>query len=154
MSLSDTAKTLQAQTVSPELRWLREMRAFCKKNTTESLTAELERIEAFYHTPEGSTPEGQERVYVMTVETMEKGSLAEFYSNVLKYAETKERQEKGGGEKAIRENRQKIEAMERGIRKKYKIERKVQVSLDDLKESEADGHNEKGYDPFAPADGE
>ena len=96
MSLSDTAKSLQAQTVSPELRWLREMRAFCKKNTTESLTAELERIEAFSKTLEGSTPEGQERVYVMTVETMEKGSLAEFYSDVLKYAEVKERQEKGG----------------------------------------------------------
>lgn len=154
MSLSDTAKTLQAQTVSPELRWLREMRAFCKKNTTESLTEELEKIEAFSKTPEGSTPEGQERVYVMTVESMEKGTLAEFYGRVLKYAEIKERQEKGGGEKGIQKHRQDIEAMERGIRKKYKIERKVQVSLDDLKESEADGHNEKGYDPFAPADGE
>lgn len=154
MSLSDTAKSLQEQTVSPELRWLRQMRAFCKKNTTESLTAELERIEAYSKTPEGSTPEGQERVYVMTVESMEKGTLAEFYGKVLKYAAIKEREETGSAEKCIREHRQKIEAMERGIRKKYKIERKVQVSLDDLKESEADGHNEKGYDPFAPADGE
>ena len=154
MSLSDTAKSLQEQTVSPELRWLREMRAFCKKNTTESLTAELERIEAFSKTPEGSTPEGQERVYVMTVETMEKGTLVEFYGKVLEFAEIRERKEKGGGEKAIRARRPIIEAMERGIRKKYRIERKVQVSLDDLKESEADGHNEKGYDPFAPADGE
>lgn len=154
MSLSDTAKNLQEQTVSPELRWLREMRAFCKKNTTESLTAELERIEAFSKTPEGSTPEGQERVYVMTVETMEKGTLSEFYGRILNAAETAERKEKGGAERAIRERRQKLEACERGIRKKYRIERKVQVSLDDLKESEADGHNEKGYDPFAPADGE
>ena len=154
MSLSDTAKTLQAQTVSPELRWLREMRAFCKKNTNEKLMEEIKKIEDYAKTPEGSTPDGQERVYVMTVEVMERGHLAQFYSDALKFAETKERQEKGGGEKAIRERRQNLEAIERGIRKKYKIERKVQVSLDDLKESEADGHNEKGYDPFAPADGE
>lgn len=154
MSLSDTAKSLQAQTVSPELRWLRQMRAFCKKNTKEKLLAEFDRIDAYYHTPEGSSPEGCERVCAMMAEMHEKATLADFYSRVLKYAEIEERQEKGGGEKGIRKHRQEIEAIERGIKKKYRAERKMQVSLDDLKESEADGHNEKGYDPFAPADGE
>lgn len=154
MSLSDTAKNLQAQTVSPELRWLREMRAFCKKHTTEKLLADADKIEAFYHTPEGSSPEGCEKVCSLMAELHERAALADFYGRVLKAAEIEERKEKGGAERAIRERRQELEACERGIRKKYRAERKIQVSLDDLKESEADGHNEKGYDPFAPADGE
>lgn len=139
MGLSDTAKSLRQEAASPELRWLREMRAFVKKNSRENIIAEMEKIEAYSKTPEGSRPEKQERVYVMTVEVMERGHLAEFYGDVLKYAEAKERQEKGGGEKSIREHRQQLEAMERGIKKKYKRERKVQVSLEDMEEGENSG---------------
>lgn len=154
MSLSDTAKNLQQQAASPELRWLREMRAFVKKNSRENIIAEMEKIEAYSKTPEGSRPEEQERVYVMTVEVMERAHLADFYEKVLKYAESKERQEKGGGEKSIREHLQQLEAMERGIKKKYKRERKVQVSLEDMEEDETDGDFKKGDDPFAAADGQ
>lgn len=154
MSLSDTAKDLQQQAASPELRWLREMRAFVKKNTKETIMAELEKIEDYSKTPEGSSPKEQEKVYAMTVKVLERAHLADFYARALKYAEIKERQEKGGGEKAIKAHRQEIEKMERNLKKKYKRESRLQVSLDDMEEGEADGNNEKGYDPFAAADGE
>lgn len=140
MGLSEIAKNLQQQAASPELRWLREMRAFVNKNTKEKFISDVEKIEAYSKTPEGSKPEEQERVYIMTVEAMEIAHLADFYAKVLKCAESKERQEKGGGEKFIRKHRQRLEAIERGIKKEYKIKRKVQVSLEDMEEGEADGN--------------
>jgi len=152
MGLSDTAKNLREQAASPELRWLREMRAFTKQNTREALLREKAEIEAYSHTPEGSSGAGCERVCARMADLLERGALAHFYGKVLEYAERKERREKGGGEQAIRRHRQEIEGMERGIRKKYRRQRRLQMRLEDL-EGDADGDDETGNDPFAAADG-
>ncbi len=152
MSLRDTAKGLREQAASPELRWLREMRAFTKQNTREALLRERDEIEAYSHTPEGSSPAGCERVCARMADLLERGALVHFYEHVLEYAERKERQEKGGGEKAIRSHRQEIERKEQYIKKKYRRQRRLQMRLEDL-EGDADGDDETGNDPFAAGDG-
>lgn len=154
MSLSDTAKNLQAQAVSTELRWLREMRAYTKKHTHAEINEQWGKIARFEESPESKTPEGYEKLCRMCAEANECHELAKFYQEVLNCAETAEHREKGGAEKEMRKYRKSIEARIAEIKETYKRESKLQVSLDDMKESEADGHNEKGNDPFAPADGE
>lgn len=154
MSLSDTAKNLQQQAASPELLWLREMRAFVRKHTDDWLKAEWERLDDFYETPEGKTWEGQEKISARGAELHEIGELAKFYGDVLEYAEAKERKEKGGGENSVRMHWKKLKGKESSIKEKYRKERKLQVSLEDMEEGEADGNNEEENDPFAAADGE
>lgn len=141
MGLADTAKALQKEAASSELLWLREMRAFVRRNPKEKILADMEKLEAYSQTPEGSTAAEQERVYAMAQEIMERGALSEFYGKVLEYAEIKERQEKGGAEKHIRKHRQELEAEERRIKKRHN--RKMQITLEDMEEGEADG-NEQG----------
>lgn len=154
MSLSDTAKNLKQQAASPELLWLREMRTFVRKHTDDWLKAEWERLDDFYETPEGKTWEGLEKISARVAELHEIGELANFYRNVLKYAEAKERKERGGGENSVRMHWKKLKGKESSIKEKYRKEMKLQVSLEDMEEGEADGNNEEGNDPFAAADGE
>lgn len=153
MGLSDTAKNLRQEAASPELRWLREMRAFVRKHTDDWIKAEWEKLDDFYETPEGKTWDGREKIAARGAELHEIGALAKFYSDVLEYAEARERQEKGGGENAVRQHWEQLKAMESGIKEKHRRERKLQVSLEDMEEEKADGNYKKRDDPFAAADG-
>lgn len=153
MGLRDTARSLRQEAASLWLQWLREIRAYVQKHTDDWLKAEWEKLDDFYETPEGKTWEGREKICARGAELHEIGELKKFYRDVLKYAEAKERQEKGGGEKAVRQHWEQLKAMESGIRKKYKSERKLQVSLENMEEGESVGSEQKGDDPFAAADG-
>ena len=139
MGLSDTARNLRQEAASIWLQWLRKNRDYVKKHTDEWLKAEWEKLDDFSKTPEGKTWEGQEKIASRVAELHEIGELANFYRDVLKYAEAKERQEKGGREKAVRQHWEQLKAMESGIRKKYKSERKLQVSLENMEEGESVG---------------
>ena len=112
------------------------------------------KISEFEKSAERYEPGGIEKVCLMIAHVQECSELAEFYRRTLKYAEIKERKEKGGGEKGIRKHRQELEKIEKKIKVKYRRESKLQVSLEDMEEGEADGNNEEGNDPFAAADGE
>ena len=123
MGLADTAKSLQEHpSISRELVYLRQLRAFTKEWPDEKLIAEIDKVEAYSKTPEGRAD--QKKVYLDTLDIMEKGSLAEFYRRVLKYAATAERKDRnGGGEKAIKDHWEKLQKMERGIKKRYEKQR-------------------------------
>lgn len=122
MGLADTAKNLQ-QNISPEIAWLRRLRAFTEEWTDEKLIAEIDKIEAYSKTPEGRAD--QKRVYCNTLDILEKGSLANFYRDVLKYAEIKQRKERnGGGEKAIKVHWEELQKMESSIKMRYEKQRK------------------------------
>ena len=121
MGLAETAKTLQ-QNISPEIAWLRQLRAFVEEWTDEKLIAEVEKIEAYSKTPEGRAD--QKKVYCDTLDILEKGSLAEFYRRVLKYAEAKQRKDRnGGGEKAIKAHWEELQRMEKGIKMRHEKQR-------------------------------
>lgn len=121
MGLAETAKTLQ-QNISPEIAWLRQLRVFTEEWTDEKLIAEIDKIEAYSKTPEGRAD--QKKVYLDTLDILEKGSLAEFYRRVLKYAESKQHQDRhGGAEKAIKAHWEELQKMERGIRRRYEKQR-------------------------------
>lgn len=154
MSLSDTAKNLRQQAISPELRWLREMRKYVNTYTQDKINKMWMQISEFEKGTERYAPGGIEKVCLMIAHVQECSELAEFYRRTLKYAEIKERKEKDGGEKSIRIHRKELEKIEEKIKIKYRKERKLQISLEDMEEGEADGHYEGGNDPFAAADGE
>ena len=61
----------------------------------------------------------KQALFLRTLALIEKGEKADFYSRVLQYAELKEREEKGGAEKAIRRHWGELQQMERGIKRRY-----------------------------------
>ena len=122
MGLADTAKSLQENSISRELAWLRQLRKFTEENTNEKLIAEFNRIEAYGQTLEGKA--NPKKVWIMTTDILERGSLAEFYRRVLQYAEIKQKKNRnGGGEKAIRLHWDELQRMEKGIKKRYEKQR-------------------------------
>lgn len=122
MGLADTARHIQETSISRELKYLKGLRAFTEEWTDEKLIAEIDKIEAYYITPEGRAD--QKKVYCDTLDILEKGSLAEFYRGVLKYAEGKQRKDRnGGGEKAIKAHWEELQKMESGIRRRYEKQR-------------------------------
>lgn len=113
MGLGDVARELQKETVSAEILWLRELRAFVAKNSAEQLLAELDALLA-----ESETADKQ-GLFLRTLALIERGELADFYGRVLQYAELRERGEKGGAEQAIRRHWGELQQMERGISEHY-----------------------------------
>ena len=121
MGLAETAKTLQ-QNISPEIAWLRKLRAYMAENTLEHLLEEYDQLEAYYRTEKGKADE--KGVYIGTIDILERGHLAAFYGDVLKYAESKQHQDRhGGAEKAIKAHWEELQKMERGIRRRYEKQR-------------------------------
>lgn len=122
MGLAEVARAARKEATSPEIAWLRQLRAFTEEWTDEKLIAEIEKIEAYSKTPEGRAD--QKKVYLDTLDILEKGSFAEFYRRVLKYAESKQRQDRhGGAEKAIKAHWEELQKTERGIRRRYEKQR-------------------------------
>ena len=122
MGLADTIKDLQQTSISRELAWLRELRTFTEEWTNKRLIAEIDRIEVFSLTEEGKR--NQLQVWLQTIDALEKGSLANFYRDVLEYAAIKQRKDRdGGGEKAIRAHWDELQRMERGIKQRYEKQR-------------------------------
>lgn len=117
MGLGEAARELQKENVSAEILWLRELRAFVAENSAEQL---LEELDALLVERENADKQG---LYLRTLALVERGHLADFYGRVLKYAEIKQRQEKDGGEKAIRRHWEELQQMERGILERYKKQR-------------------------------
>ena len=127
MGLADTAKNLQQTTASRELFWLRKLRAFTEEWTDARLIAEIEKIEAYSQTEEGK--KNQLQVYLQTIDVLEKGSLSNFYRDVLEYAEIKQRKDRnGGGEKAIKAHWDKLQQMERNIKSRYEKQRREEAN--------------------------
>ena len=123
MGLADTAKNLQQTTASRELSWLRELRAFIQENTTKRLLEEYAELEEYSKTEAGRADgKGLE---MKAIDIMERGHLAAFYEDVLKYAEQKQRKDRNGGaEKAIRAHWDQLQKMEKGIKNKYEKQRR------------------------------
>lgn len=113
MGLAETARSLQA--VSKELQWLRDLRGHTAAHDADGLREEICKLEA-----ESEQGEAAETIYLRTLDVLKEWHLADFYSRVLKYAELKERAEKGGGEQAIRRHWGELQQMERGIAENYK----------------------------------
>lgn len=113
MGLAETARSLQA--VSKELQWLRDLRTYTAAHDADRLQREMDRLEA-----ESEQGAAAETIYLRTLDVLKEWHLADFYSRVLKYAELKERGEKGGAEKAIRRHWGELQQMERGIAENYK----------------------------------
>lgn len=99
-------KNEKQESPAAEILWLRGLRAFVAENSTERLLAEAEA--------------DKQVLFLRTLTLIEKGQKADFYSRVLQYAELKEREEKGGAEKAIRRHWGELQQMERGIAENYK----------------------------------
>ena len=112
MGLAETARSLQA--VSKELQWLRDLRGYTAAHDADGLREEICKLEA-----ESEQGAAAETIYLRTLDVLKEWHLADFYSRVLKYAELKERAEKGGGEAAIRRHWPELQQMERGIKRRY-----------------------------------
>lgn len=106
-------KNEKQESPAAEILWLRGLRAFVAKNSLEQLLTELDALLAERETAD------KQGLYLRTLALIERGELADFYSRVLQYAELKEREEKGGAEKAIRRHWGELQQMERGIEKHY-----------------------------------
>lgn len=113
MSLAETAKQLQQETVSAEILWLRELRAFVAQNSAEQLLAELDALLA-----ESETADKQ-ALFLRTLALIERGELADFYGRVLQYAEIRQRRKDDSAEKAIRRHWEELQQMERSLRFRY-----------------------------------
>lgn len=116
MGLAETARSLQA--VSKELQWLRDLRTYTAAHDADRLQREMDRLEA-----ESEQGAAAETIYLRTLDVLKEWHLADFYSRVLKYAELKERAEKGGGEAAIRRHWPELMEMERRIIRNYEKQR-------------------------------
>lgn len=116
MGLAETARSLQE--VSKELQWLRDLRSYVAAHDSDRLQREMDRL-----TAESEQGAAAETIYLRTLDVLEQWHLADFYGRVLKYAELKERGEKGGGEKAIRRHWPELMEMERRIAKRYDEQR-------------------------------
>lgn len=113
MGLGDVARELQKETVSAEILWLRELRAFVAKNSAEQLLAELDALLA-----ESETADKQ-GLFLRTLALIERGELADFYGRVLQYAEIRQRRKDDSAEKAILRHWEELQQMEREITKHY-----------------------------------
>ena len=86
-----------------------------RKNSTERLLAEADALDAARAEAEAD----KQALFLRTLTLIEKGQKADFYSQVLQYAELKERGEKGrrreGNPQALGE----LQQMERGISEHY-----------------------------------
>lgn len=116
MGLAETARSLQA--VSKELQWLRDLRGYTAAHDADGLREEICKLEA-----ESEQGAAAETIYLRTLDVLKEWHLADFYSRVLKYAELKERAEKGGGEAAIRRHWPELMEMERRIIRNYEKQR-------------------------------
>lgn len=116
MGLAETARSLQA--VSKELQWLRDLRGYTAAHDADGLREEICKLEA-----ESEQGAAAETIYLRTLDVLKEWHLADFYSRVLKYAELKERAEKGGGEAVIRRHWPELMEMERRIIRNYEKQR-------------------------------
>lgn len=106
-------KNEKQESPAAEILWLRGLRAFVAENSTERLLAEADALDA------ARAEADKQALFLRTLALIEKGEKADFYSRVLQYAELKEREEKGGAEKAIRRHWGELQQMERGIKRRY-----------------------------------
>lgn len=110
-------KNEKQESPAAEILWLRGLRAFVAENSTERLLAEADALDAAR--AEAEAEADKQTLFLRTLALIEKGEKADFYSRVLQYAELKEREEKGGAEKAIRRHWGELQQMERGIKRRY-----------------------------------
>ena len=108
-------KNEKQESPAAEILWLRGLRAFVAENSAAQLLAEADALDAARAEAEAD----KQALFLRTLKLIEKGQKADFYSRVLQYAELKEREEKGGAEKAIRRQWGELQQMERGIEKHY-----------------------------------
>lgn len=108
-------KNEKQESPAAEILWLRGLRAFVAENSAAQLLAEADALDA----ARAETEADKQALFLRTLTLIERGEKADFYSRVLQYAELKEREEKGGAEKAIRRHWGELQQMERGIKRRY-----------------------------------
>lgn len=153
MALKDTAQNLQAAAVSPGLQRLREMRAFVNKWTDREQERLWKKALDFDNSPKRWDEEGEETYHRLMVEAEEVAAMVRFYQRILACAEEEERQEKGKAAKEMERYAAEIQRVEQEIKEKYKREKRLQISLEDMEEGETNGDDETGNGPTAAADG-
>lgn len=96
MGLADTAKSLQENSISEELKFLRHCRKFCKNVTIKRINLQNRRLCQLYDI---GTEEAMQEARKLQGDMVEAAARLQLYKHILEKAEEAEHREKGGGEK-------------------------------------------------------
>ncbi len=132
MRLVDAAKAARQRTSSSGYAFLRELREMGEKTYgKESLRVKWDELMAFEKTPEALTLEGMTKVFRLSAELQEGKEIGAYCRKVVASAEKAERQKRGAAEKIDRE---KVKAEITAIREKWRMQKNLQITLEDIGE--------------------
>ena len=101
MGLADTAKALQEQNISEELKFLKNCRKFCKEVTIKRINQQNKRLCQLYDI---GTAEAMQEARKLQGTIVEAAAILQLYKHILEKAEEAEHREKGCGDRYAREN--------------------------------------------------
>ncbi len=136
MSLSDIARKLQSEGVSPEVLELRRMRKFIAIHNYDEMNGRWIQVAQMQAQGYALTLEGRYQMMRMQEELNRDYKLLEIFRETIARAEKAERRERGGGAAFYRKYQKGLRMAEAAIYQKAKLWENMQVSIEELQRME------------------
>lgn len=132
MTLAEMVKQMQQETVSPEIQELRRMRKFIAVHNYDEMNGRWAEVARLEENGGKETIEGQYEILKRIKELNRDADLIKLYRATLRFAETRERAEAGGGVLFFQEQKDRIQKAEEFICREVKQWENLQVALGEL----------------------